>query len=158
MVHPAEVVPAGIRRRAGDPRLGTLAGPGEAPRIQQGLRPRPLARVVGLRVRSARRHRLPHVRRPVLGADLAKIERLPSVGKGPIEEWYRAIKGEGPAPGSNFEYSSRLTEMVLLGALAQRTGKTIEWDAANMKVKGQPELDALLKEPAVEGWRYGETL
>ena len=90
--------------------------------------------------------------------ELAKIERLPSVGKGPIEEWYRAIKGEGPAPGSNFEYAAPLAEMVLLGAIAQRTGKTIEWDAENMKIKGQPELDALLKEPAHEGWRYGETL
>jgi len=90
--------------------------------------------------------------------ELAKIERLPSVGKGPIEEWYRAIKGEGPMPGSNFEYAAPLAEMVLLGAIAQRTGKTIEWDAENMKIKGQPELDALLKEPAHEGWRYGETL
>ncbi len=24
-----------------------------------------------------------------------------------------------------------------------------------MKVKGQPELDALIREPAREGWRYG---
>ena len=42
--------------------------------------------------------------------------------------------------------------------LAQLTGKTIEWDAENMTVKGQPELDVLLKEPAMKGWQYGEKL
>ena len=91
-------------------------------------------------------------------SELAKIPRTPWAGGGPIEEWVRAIKGEGPAPGSQFDYSAPLTEMVLLGALAQRTGKTIEWDAENMLVKGQPELNELIKEPAPEGWRYGENL
>lgn len=90
--------------------------------------------------------------------ELGKIERMPKIEGGPIGEWYAAIKGDGPMPGSNFDYAVPLTEMVLLGALAQRTGKTIEWDAENMKVKGQPEFDALIKEPAAEGWRYGETL
>jgi predicted dehydrogenase len=90
--------------------------------------------------------------------ELRKIERLPPVGDGPIEEWISAIKGEGPLPGSNFDYAAPLTEMVLLGALAQRTGRTIEWDAEAMTVKGQPELDSIIKEPAREGWQYGEDL
>ena len=88
---------------------------------------------------------------------LQEIPRLPGVGAGPIEEWFRAIKG-GPAPGSNFDYSAPLTELVLLGAMAQRSGKTIEWDAANMKVKGQPEFDTWIKEPARKGWAYGEDI
>ena len=87
--------------------------------------------------------------------DLKKIPRLPSVGPGPIEEWFTTIKG-GPTPGSNFDCSAPLTELVLLGAMAQRSGKTIEWDAENMKVKGQPEFDAWIKEPARKGWAYGE--
>ena len=90
--------------------------------------------------------------------DLNKIEKIPSVGNGPIEEWFRGITGEGKMPGSNFDYAARLTEVVLLGAMAQRTGKTIEWDAENMKVKGQPELDVLIKEPVREGWAFGENL
>ena len=90
--------------------------------------------------------------------ELRKIDRLPPVGDGPIEEWISAIKGEGPLPGSNFDYAAPLTEMVLLGALAQRTGRTIEWDAEAMAVKGQPELDSIIKEPAREGWQYGENL
>ena len=88
--------------------------------------------------------------------ELRRIEKLPPVGEGPIEEWLKAIKGDGPAPGSSFDYAAPLTEMVLLGALAQRIGRPIEWNAEAMKVEGQPELDPLLKEPAREGWRYGE--
>jgi predicted dehydrogenase len=90
--------------------------------------------------------------------ELRQIEKLPPVGDGPIEEWLRAIKGEGPAPGSNFDYAAPLTEVVLLGALAQRTGRTLEWDAEAMQVKGQPDLEPFLKEPARDGWRYGENL
>jgi predicted dehydrogenase len=90
--------------------------------------------------------------------ELRKIEKLPPAGDGPIEEWLRAIKGEGPMPGSNFDYAAPLTEVVLLGALAQRTGRTIEWDAEAMRVKGQPDLEPLIKEPARDGWHYGESL
>lgn len=88
---------------------------------------------------------------------LSEIERLPDT-PGPIQEWLAAIKGAGPMPGSSFDYAARLTEVVLLGAMAQRTGKTIEWDADKMEVKGQPELAALIKEPVIEGWQYGEKL
>jgi predicted dehydrogenase len=77
---------------------------------------------------------------------------------GPWAEWLQAIKGEGPLPGSNFDYSASLSEMVSLGVLAQRMGTRIEWDAANMKVTNKPELNAYIKEPAREGWRYGEDL
>ena len=88
-------------------------------------------------------------------SELEQIERLPEVGDGPIEEWIRAIKGDGPTPNSNFDYAVPLTEMVLLGAIAQRTGRTSEWDAENMKIVGQPELDTLINEPVRKGWEYG---
>jgi predicted dehydrogenase len=100
----------------------------------------------------------PNERFMELKSELAGIEKLPPVGDGPIEEWLAAIKGDGPTPGSNFEYAAPLTEVVLLGALAQRTGRAIEWDHEAMKVRGQPELDVLLKEPVREGWAYGEDL
>ena len=100
----------------------------------------------------------PSGRFKALKPELDRMDRLPEVGGGPIEEWFRAIKGDGPAPLSNFDYAAPLTEMVLLGALAQRTGRTIGWDAANMRVLGQPELDSLLDEPARKGWDYGRTL
>ena len=99
----------------------------------------------------------PNERFNEMKAELAKIDRLPDVGNGPIDEWFRAIKG-GPQPGSNFDYAAPLTETVLLGAIAQRTGLTIEWDAENMKIKGQPNLDELIKEPTRAGWSFGENL
>jgi hypothetical protein len=64
-----------------------------------------------------------------LKPELVKIPKLPDVGNGPIEEWVKAIKGAGPPPGSQFAYAGPLTEMVLLGAIAQRIGQTIEWDS-----------------------------
>lgn len=82
-------------------------------------------------------------------------ETIPRVKGGPFEEWIRAIKGEGPMPGSNFEYSSRLTEMSLVGVLAQRTGHDIEWDDANMRVTNLKGLEDVVREPARRGWDYG---
>ena len=76
---------------------------------------------------------------------------------GPFREWLRAIKGEGPEPGSNFDYSARLTEMVQLGIIAQRSGQQrIEWDTKKMRVTNHPELNALVKEPVRKGWEFGE--
>jgi len=71
---------------------------------------------------------------------------------GQHEEWVQACKGAGPTPGSNFEYAGRLTEMVLLGCLALRTGQPIEWDAENMKAKGCPEADAYIQREYRDGW------
>lgn len=58
---------------------------------------------------------------------------LPRIEGGHFAEWVRACKG-GPAAGSNFDYSSRLTETVLLSNLAVRARRRIEWDSAAMKV------------------------
>ena len=77
---------------------------------------------------------------------------------GPHKEWIDAIKGKIPECGSNFEYAARLTEIDLLGVLAQRFGGRIEWDAAKMKITNRPELNAYLKEPVRKGWDYGDDL
>jgi predicted dehydrogenase len=67
------------------------------------------------------------------------------------KEWIAACKG-GPAAMSNFEYAAALTETALLGNLALRCGKRIEWDAKAMKAKGCPEADALIKPGYRAGW------
>ena len=85
-------------------------------------------------------------------------EHYPRVEGGPFIEWARAIKGEGPEPGSNFNYASRFAEVQLLGVLAGRFGGRIEWDAANMTITNRPELNAFIKDPVREGWSYGEHL
>jgi predicted dehydrogenase len=67
------------------------------------------------------------------------------------KEWIAACKG-GPPAMSNFEYAAALTETALLGNLALRCGKRIEWDAKAMKAKGCPEADALIKPTYRAGW------
>jgi hypothetical protein len=72
------------------------------------------------------------------------------------QEWIRAIKGEGPMPGSNFDYSARLTEAALVGVMAQRTGRDIEWDAANMRVTNHPDFERYVREPAGGAGAFGD--
>jgi predicted dehydrogenase len=78
-------------------------------------------------------------------------KKYPRVKDGPIKEWIDAILA-GTQPGANFEYSSKLTEVVLLGNLAIRLGVPIEWDSRNLKVKGVPAADALIKRSYRAGW------
>jgi len=84
------------------------------------------------------------------------IPRVPD--ESPHHEWLNAIKGIGPMPVSDFYYASRLTEMALVGVLAQRFDTRIEFDAENMKITNHPELNRYVKEPVRKGWEYGEDL
>lgn len=70
---------------------------------------------------------------------------------GHYADWLAACKG-GPKASSNFEYGTRLTELVLLGNVALRAGEPIQWDADNMKVANVPEAEAFLKEQYRKGW------
>ncbi len=81
---------------------------------------------------------------------------IPRVEGGPFRELFRAVKGDGPKPGSHFGYSGPLTEMVLLGTMAIRSGQRIEWDPKQMKVTNLAAANDWVKEPVREGWKYGE--
>ena len=71
--------------------------------------------------------------------------------KGHHADWLAACKGGKPASG-NFEYSARLTELVLLGSVALRTKKALEWDGPAMKATNAPEAERFLKETYRKGW------
>ena len=66
-------------------------------------------------------------------------------------EWIRACK-EGTPTLCHFDYSGALTETVLLGNIAYRTGKSLDWDAANLKATNAPEADALIRKEYRAGW------
>lgn len=83
---------------------------------------------------------------------------IPRIEGGPQQEFLDAVKGNGPLPGSNFNYSADLTEMSLLGVLAQRLNTRIEYDAVNMQVTNHDNLNDYIKEPARDGWRFGDDL
>jgi predicted dehydrogenase len=78
---------------------------------------------------------------------------IPRVVGGPMKEWLDAIAKTGPMPGSNFEYSVPLSEMVLLGVVAMRTGKRLEWDAKTGRVTNDPKLNELIRVKARSGWK-----
>ena len=61
-------------------------------------------------------------------------------------------------PGSNFDYATELTEMALIGVLAQRFGTRLEYNAEKMEITNRPDLNIYLKEPYRKGWGYGENL
>ena len=79
-------------------------------------------------------------------------ERLPR-SPGHWIEWVNYAKGNGPVPGSNFQYSGWTTEANHLGNVAYRTGKKIEWDDQAMRATNAPEADPFIKRPEYrKGW------
>jgi predicted dehydrogenase len=77
-------------------------------------------------------------------------ETLPRV-KDEDAEWIAACKG-GPAPLGNFDYSGLLTEFVLLGNLAIRTGEKLDWDGEKMKATNCPAADQYVRREYRKGW------
>jgi len=69
-------------------------------------------------------------------------------------EFVEACKTGGPTT-CNFDYSGSLTEAVLLGNVAYRVGKPIEWDAVNLKAKNLPEADQFIHRDYRAGWKLG---
>jgi predicted dehydrogenase len=67
-------------------------------------------------------------------------------------EWIDASRGIGKAL-SPFTYAAVLTESLLLGNVALRTGAKIDWDAAKMQARGCPEADAFIRPAFRKGWR-----
>ena len=70
-----------------------------------------------------------------------------------MSEWFDMMKGGSPAY-SNFDIAAYLTEIILLGCVALRTGegKAIEWDGPNMKSTNMPEADQFVRRVHRAGW------
>jgi len=81
----------------------------------------------------------------------APPETLPR-SPGHWQEWVQACKGGEPA-GANFGFAGPLTEVVLLGNIALRTGKKLLWDAPNLQITNVPEANAYLRRAYRDGWR-----
>ncbi|MSU51225.1 MAG: Gfo/Idh/MocA family oxidoreductase [Opitutus sp.] len=86
---------------------------------------------------------IPETRMQELASSLPPktIPRVP--GGDHFAEWINACKG-GVAAGANFDYSSRLTEMVLLSNVAVRARRRIEWDSAAMKITNVPAANGFV--------------
>lgn len=66
-------------------------------------------------------------------------------------EWILAAKTGTPTT-CNFDYSGALTEAVLLGDVAYRTGERLAWDAPNLKATNCPAAEEYLRRPYRKGW------
>jgi predicted dehydrogenase len=86
----------------------------------------------------------------------AKEYRLPpktlprSIGHD--REWIEACKGAKDAPGANFEFSDLVTETILLGNVALRTGDRLTWDRATMKAANAPAAQKFIQPEYRAGW------
>jgi len=71
--------------------------------------------------------------------------------QGHYDEWIAACKG-GPKAPSNFEIAGPVTEAVLLGNVAIRSGRKLQWNARKLTT-GDAVADALLSKGYPAGWR-----
>jgi hypothetical protein len=78
-------------------------------------------------------------------------ERYPRTD-GAYQEWTEASKGNGSTGSSFHDHSGPLTEMVLLGNLAVRTGVPLEWDAAKGRVTNHEPANEYLHAEYRKGW------
>jgi predicted dehydrogenase len=69
------------------------------------------------------------------------------------QEFVQACKDNKPQDAkAGFWYSGPFVEALLVGNLASRLQKRIEWDAANMKATNAPEADALIHKTYRQGF------
>jgi predicted dehydrogenase len=70
-------------------------------------------------------------------------------------EWTQACK-TGSRTACPLEFGCEMTEMALLGALALRTGRLLEWDAANGRITNDEEANSLIDPPYRSGWSLSQ--
>jgi len=75
---------------------------------------------------------------------------LPPVGNFQ-KQWINAAKGNLKT-ACDFEYSGNLIETVLVGMVAYRAGRKIEYNPEKGEVVGDAEANALIRKKYREGW------
>jgi hypothetical protein len=72
-------------------------------------------------------------------------------GEDATKLWIDSFKNNTQSPGS-FLYTGPVTETILLGAVALRAGKKVEYDTVNMKITNMPEANKFLVREYRQGW------
>jgi predicted dehydrogenase len=83
--------------------------------------------------------------------EMPKVPKTPSISA----DFLSACREGRKETAAHFEYGARLTEMSILGNLAQHAGanKLVEWDGPGMKVTNLTELNAWIDRPYRQGWK-----
>jgi predicted dehydrogenase len=95
----------------------------------------------------ARPRLIPEARMKAFKPPAPTLPRSP----GHDREWIDACKG-GPAPGANFAFAGLVTESLLLGNVALRAEKELEWDGAAHRITNVADANALLRDRYRDGW------
>ncbi|NLH43500.1 MAG: Gfo/Idh/MocA family oxidoreductase [Planctomycetes bacterium] len=80
-----------------------------------------------------------------------KDKMLPDLGHFQTQ-WINACKNPSLPTACDFEYSGTMIETMVLGLVAYRVGKKLDYDGATGKVKNCPEANELLSRKYREGW------
>lgn len=89
---------------------------------------------------------IPESRMKEITLEKVKEERVDS-----NEVWINAFKEKTQSPGS-FLYAGPVTETILLGAVALRARKRVEYDSENMKITNIPDANKFLTREYRPGW------
>lgn len=97
---------------------------------------------------------LPHVAMPILLPETSYQDyKSPPVKDG--NHWHEfvdAVRGEGKT-SAHFGYSGPLTESVLLGGVSTHfPNQLLDWDAAGLKFRNQPDAAGLIRRTYRSGW------
>jgi predicted dehydrogenase len=85
------------------------------------------------------------------GKPKPKLPRIPNESH--EMNWVDAAKGKTTA-SCPIEYAAKLTEVMLLGVVALRAGRKIEYDAANMRITNAPAANQYLEREPRAGWSF----
>ena len=82
-------------------------------------------------------------------------KRIPPIG-GFQAQWVNACKGDLKT-SSNFDYSGTMIEQMLLGLVAYRVGKKVEYDGAAGRITNDVAANELLSRKYRKGWNLDES-
>lgn len=80
----------------------------------------------------------------------AEAQLIPPLGQFQ-KQWINACKGDLKT-SCDFDYAGKMIEMMMLGLVAYRVGKKLDYDGAKGEVTNSPEANALLRHQYREGW------
>ncbi len=80
------------------------------------------------------------------------IPRAPAGGH--HAEWLRACKGGPPAMSNLVDYAGLLTEIALLGNVAIRVAKRVEWDSVNLQARNLAAAAPYIRREYRKGWTF----
>jgi predicted dehydrogenase len=98
----------------------------------------------------------PRIFPETLMKDIGKPPKMLERSPGHIDEWVMACRGEKPMdfPKSNFAYAGPMSETILLGNIALRVGRRLEWDGEKMEFTNFPEANQYVTKEYRDGWKY----